>query len=130
MKAKIFCSILVLIVGFGVVFVLQNSEATNSNNATFKLLDKYLNDRPYADDYFDDIGWDGTVDDIKFICDDKQEHLELHFGDVSLKFKKDDLFSKDNLDRLENIGITFKRNKTTGRIYMYWRDQKVTEYAK
>lgn len=129
MKAKIFCSIAFIIVFFGLVFLLQETDLLGSNATLFNQLNKYFNTNPNVEDFFDEIGFDNTVEDIKLFCDDSQTKFKLQIGDVSFKFKDKDLVNEKNIEALETIGITMKRVKSTGKIVFFWRGNRITEYA-
>lgn len=116
----------ILIFGLGLGVWFQYTGAFyGSTEDNIKFIQSHLNSSGKLVDLQDEISVKG-VDDIKFFFGDK---VEIHFGEVLLRWKKDEFLTKEVQKELNKIGITIKVNKKTNKLHLFYHGEEVQRWV-
>ena len=99
---------------------------TGSTEDNIKYIRSHINSQGKLVDLEDEIDVD-SVEDIKLFFGDE---VEIHFGEVLLKWEKDEFLTEQTKAALAEIGIELKVNNKTNKLHLFYHGEEIKRWIK
>jgi hypothetical protein len=127
MKFKIIITVIALTAGALALWILFTHDGNPyaavdmiSSHVRNGRITDFHNDVFNAEPTIDDVGWQQDSDGVYYI----------QFGKIEIKLTEEMLSDKTMLDKLKQIGIVIKRNKSNGTIRFEWNGEKMSQWVR
>lgn len=94
---------------------------------TITFIQRHIGSRGQLQDVQDDIGIE-SIEDLRWY--DLGKKIEIEYGKIKLKVKKEDLFKQETLDKLKTVYIDVKYYKDVDQWKFYYRGAEIGKYVK
>lgn len=123
-KIFIFFGCVVLCIG---LYFAYNNVGGKGFDDSIQFIQRHLGGRGQLQDIQDDIGIQ-SIADLRWY--DLGKKIEIDYGKVKLKVKKEDILTKDVVDKLKSVYIEYKYYEKTGEFKFYYHGEEIGKYVK
>lgn len=109
------------------LYVAYSQVSGGGFDDTIKYIQRHIGSRGQLQDVQDDIGID-SIEDLKWY--DLGKKVEIEYGKIKLKIKKEDLFKQETLNKLKTVYIDVKYYKEAQQWKFYYRGAEIGKYVK
>lgn len=123
---KFLIGVVCVLVLFG-LYIAYSQVSGGGFDDTITYIQRHIGSRGQLQDVQDEIGIE-TLDDVKWY--DLGKKVEIEYGKIKLRVKKEDLSNKEVLDKLASIYIEVRYYKEKGEYKFYYRGAEIGKYVK
>lgn len=116
--------IICALVGLGFMYKQSSSDGIDN---TIKFIQSHYSSRGTLNDLQNDLGI-SSINDFKWY--DLGKNIEIEYGKVKLKVKKETLDTQEIKDKLARVYITYKYNKEKDKWTFYYQGKEFSKYVK
>ena len=98
----------------------------NSTKENLAFIKEHINSAGRLVDYYGEINVK-TAEDIKLFVTDK--HVTIEFGEMLLKWTKDDFLDQEVITALQEIGIECRIDPETEKLLIYYKGELVERWV-
>ena len=125
-KKYIIIPILVVLVG-SVLYFMMYSVGPNATSKNIDYIQSFMTNGGKINDFQGKLGCKG-IEDMKWY--DLGDKIEFDFGRIILTWERDQFETAEVQQEIAKIGLSAKKNKQSGEIYIYWGGQEVPKWIK
>lgn len=122
---------ILIVVAATCVYLIWYINVQNSTYTNIEYIKGFLNQSGNLNDFQNKLGMHDPETDIKWYKTDKE--IKIEFGRIVLTWEPADFYKQENLDHLEQIGITAKVKKGSDNkksLHLYYKGKEVERWVK
>lgn len=121
-----FIPIILIVVGFGYWF-FQQQVLYDATSESIEFIAQHFNNKGEFIDYYGEINMQDPSTDLKLFVDGKDVRIE--FGNINLTWKLKDFVTEETQNQLKKIHIRAFKDKTTGRLRVFYFNQEIERWV-
>ena len=117
---------LLIVIGMAVLWALTMGVSTGKTKSTVQFIQQHFNSSGELIDYYNDIGVK-DVKDIHVVI--KNNKVTLTFGKLRMDWKMKDFVKQENQELLKTIYIEMRKDKTTGKLRLFYKGEEIERWV-
>lgn len=117
---------LLIVIGMAVLWALTMGVSTGKTKSTVQFIQQHFNSSGELIDYYNDIDVK-DVKDIHVVI--KNNKVTLTFGKLRMDWKMKDFVKQENQELLKTIYIEMRKDKTTGKLRLFYKGEEIERWV-